>query len=170
MDYRMKLSGDKGHRTSALAKKWRWLVDWADFPISDYCCEVMKKQPAMRYEHKTGRKSFLGMMADESQLRKLVFVHKGCNQYIAKRPSSQPLLFWTKEDIWEYVRKYDVPYSEIYDKGVTRTGCMFCMFGIHREESPNRFERLRELHPKIYEFGMDYMGLRKVLRILDVPF
>lgn len=168
--YRSKLLGESGHRSSALAKKWRWLVYWADFPISDYCCEVMKKQPAMRYEHKTGRCSFLGTMADESQLRKFVFMNKGCNQYEAKRPSSQPMLFWTKKDVWEYIHKYNVPYSDIYDKGVERTGCMFCMFGIHKEKSPNRFERLAELHPKIYQFGLDYLGLRKVLKILDVPF
>lgn len=167
-EYRRKLLGAK-HRSSALPKKWRWLVYWADFPISGYCCDVMKKQPAQRYEHRTGRVSLLGTRAGESQLRTFVFLNKGCNQYDAKRPSSQPLLFWTKEDIWEYVKRYNLRYSAIYDKGATRTGCMFCMFGVHKEERPNRFEILKEIHPRLYEFGMNYLGLERVLGILNIP-
>lgn len=168
--YRSKLLGESGHRASALAKKWRWLVLWADFPISDYCCEVMKKQPAMRYEHRSGRVSLLGTMADESRLRTLTFMNKGCNQFQSKRPSSQPLMFWTKKDVWEYVYLHDLSYSPIYDMGVDRTGCMFCMFGIHKEKSPNRFERMRKTHPKLYKFGLEYLGLEKVLRTLNVPY
>lgn len=34
--------------------------------------------------------------------------------------------------------------------GCSRTGCMLCGFGCHLEKSPNRFERLKETHPKMY--------------------
>lgn len=168
-EFKSKLLGPTRPGSSSLAKKWRWLVDWADFPISGYCCEVMKKQPAQRYEHREGRCSLLGTRAEESRLRSFVFLNKGCNQFKAKRPSSQPLLFWTKRDIWEYIHKYDLPYSSIYDMGVERTGCMFCMFGVHQEKSPNRFERMKDTHPRLYTFGMEYLGLSRVLRILNIP-
>ena len=36
------------------------------------------------------------------------------------------------------------------------------MFGVHLEPHPNRFEQLRETHPKLYEYCM------KELR-LDIP-
>ena len=34
--------------------------------------------------------------------------------------------------------------------GCSRTGCMLCGFGCHLEKSPNRFEQLKETHPKMY--------------------
>ena len=36
--------------------------------------------------------------------------------------------------------------------GCNRTGCMFCLYGAHLEKGKSRFERLKETHPKIYEY------------------
>jgi 3'-phosphoadenosine 5'-phosphosulfate sulfotransferase (PAPS reductase)/FAD synthetase len=36
--------------------------------------------------------------------------------------------------------------------GCDRTGCIFCMFGCHLESTPNRFERIKETHPKQYDY------------------
>lgn len=36
--------------------------------------------------------------------------------------------------------------------GYKRTGCMFCMFGCHLEKEPNRFQRMKETHPRQYEY------------------
>lgn len=38
--------------------------------------------------------------------------------------------------------------------GCNRTGCMFCGYGCHLEKSPNRFEQMKETHPKQYEYIM----------------
>ena len=38
--------------------------------------------------------------------------------------------------------------------GCNRTGCMFCGYGCHIEKSPNRFEQMKETHPKQYEYIM----------------
>ena len=43
------------------------------------CCNVMKKEPAHRYEKETGRKAILGQMADESRLRTQQWLKNGCN-------------------------------------------------------------------------------------------
>lgn len=167
--FRGKLLGERKEGTSYLPKKWRWLVD-TDIKISGYCCRVMKRNPSVRYENRTGRKAFVGSTVDESRLRLMSYLKYGCNNYDAKRPSSQPLLIWTKEDIWEYVNVYNLLYSEIYDKGVERTGCMFCMFGVHMESYPNRFESLKRTHPKIYKFGMEYLGIKEVLDKLGIRY
>ena len=47
--------------------------------------------------------------------------------------------------------------------GANRTGCMFCMYGLHLEGHPNRFERMQQTHPKQYEYCMDKLGLRHVI-------
>ena len=36
--------------------------------------------------------------------------------------------------------------------GCNRTGCIFCMFGCHLEKEPNRFQRLKQTHPRQYEY------------------
>lgn len=38
--------------------------------------------------------------------------------------------------------------------GAKRTGCSMCGFGIHMEERPHRFDKLRERNPKEWEFYM----------------
>ena len=38
--------------------------------------------------------------------------------------------------------------------GCSRTGCMFCGYGCHLEKSPNRFEKMKETHPKQYDYIM----------------
>lgn len=90
----------------------------------------------------------------------------GCNAFDLKRPQSQPLAFWTEQDILHYIKKFDVPYCSVYgdivaddggeDKlkttGRKRTGCVFCAFGCHLEKEPNRFQQLKQTHPKLWNY------------------
>ena len=76
---------------------------------------------------------------------------------------STPMSFWLEQDVWDYLRKHGVPYCEIYNMGYERTGCMFCMFGLHMDKE-SRFERMKKTHPKLYEYCMDKLGLREVIR------
>ena len=151
-----------------LSKKWRFLVD-APFKISDKCCEVMKKRPLDTYVYETGRQPISGVMADDSRMRGYQYLKTGCNAFNAKKPMSKPLSVWKTEDVWTYLRGNSVPYSPIYDMGYDRTGCVFCAFGAQREESPNRFERLKETHPKLWSHCMDKLGMREVLEYVGVP-
>ena len=44
---------------------------------------------------------------------------------------------------------------ELKTTGCSRTGCMFCGFGCHLEKpGEGRFERMKETHPKIYDYVM----------------
>lgn len=142
--------------------KWKFLID-APFNVSHKCCNVMKKSPAKRYEKESGRLPILGTMTHESALRKTQWMKVGCNAFGGKRPRSAPLSFWTEQDVLEYIVKYEVPYAPIYGDikeengklrttGEDRTGCVFCMFGCHLEKAPNKFQRLKETHPKQYEY------------------
>ena len=36
--------------------------------------------------------------------------------------------------------------------GCSRTGCIFCGYGCHRDKGITRFQRLKETHPKLYEY------------------
>ena len=124
----------------------------------------MKKNPMKQYEKETGRMPIVATMACESRLRKEHWLIHGCNAFDAKRPRSQPMSFWTEQDVLEYIYTRQIPYASVYGDifigedgkyhttGAQRTGCMFCMFGCHLEKEPNRFQKLAETHPKIYDY------------------
>ena len=142
----------------------------------------MKKRPFRKFEKETGKKGFIATMASESRLRTNVYLKNGCNSFNSKNPYSMPLGFWTEQDILEYILTYNIPYSSIYGeikkdkKGKLyttreqRTGCMFCMFGCHLEKSPNRFERMKDSHPKQYDYCIYQLGCGKVLDFIGVKY
>jgi phosphoadenosine phosphosulfate reductase len=37
-----------------------------------------------------------------------------------------PLLTWTKKDVWSFIHKYDVPYNPLHDQGYPSIGCWPC--------------------------------------------
>lgn len=62
---------------------------------------------------------------------------------------------------------------EFYTTGVSRTGCMFCAFGAHMEKCPNRFQKMKETHPKQYDFCMrpkdrGGLGMAEVLDYIGI--
>lgn len=112
----------------------------------------------------------LGVMAGESNLREREYIRRGgCNSFQNNHIASYPISIWTEADIWDYLRKFKVPYCELYDNGYHRTGCMFCGFGAHIE-NVSRFEMLLKLHPKAYECFMNYKNndvtYREALRLV----
>ena len=165
----LRLHGGSNGKSFKVSEKWKYLID-APFKISDNCCEVMKKRPVKKYEKDTMRKPMTGEMAGESLLRKQRYLQHGCNGFNTSRPKSTPIGFWLEEDVWAYIRKFNVPYSSIYDTGVDRTGCMFCMYGIQFDGSPNRFHRMKETHPKHYDYCINKLGCGAVLDYIGIEY
>lgn len=173
-----------------ISEKWKFIVK-SDFNISDKCCEVMKKKPFKQYEKITGKIPFIGKLACESSKRTQDYLKQGgCSAFTNKRPKSEPLGFWVETDILEYIKSNNLEgellssvYGEIVLTGkgykttlCERTGCVFCAYGLHLEEN-DRFLRLKQTHPKLYDYcmgGGEYkegkwvpkngLGMRKVLK------
>ena len=211
--YRDKLLNHPDSRMR-ISERWKCLID-APFETSSKCCDVMKKNPVKRYGKATGRKPILATMASESRLRYRNWVQHGCNAFETKDPKSQPMSFWTEQDVLHYIKKFNVPYASVYGDivptskdeqiegqltafdvlndyettqlkttGANRTGCIFCMFGCHLEKEPNRFQMLKETHPRQYEYcinggemvdgkwqpSKEGLGLGKVLDYINVKY
>ena len=137
----------------------------ADFKISEKCCDIMKKKPLKKYAKTNSVDGwFLGTMASDSLLREKEYLQHNCNAW--SKNISTPLGFWTDRDIWEYIEKYDIKYSKIYDMGQTRTGCFTCHFG-HMLSKNDRYEEMRKTHPKLYDFSMNYCEMKKVIDFIN---
>ena len=45
-----------------------------------------------------------------------------------------PLLDWTTEQVWDYIRQNNVPYNALHDKGYTSIGCAPCTRAVETGE------------------------------------
>jgi 3'-phosphoadenosine 5'-phosphosulfate sulfotransferase (PAPS reductase)/FAD synthetase len=150
-----------------ISDDWKFLIN-APFKISDKCCSIMKKNPMILYEKESGNHAIIGIMATESIQRKKQYLQDGCNIFEKKHSSSRPLSFFFDTEIWQIINQYKLHYSSIYDLGYKRTGCMFCMFGIHLE-SPNRFQLMAKTHPKQYDYCMNKLGIKDIMKYMKQP-
>lgn len=172
---------EDGTKSQYDVSRYKFLLD-APFNISDKCCKVMKKRPARSYERKTRKKIILATMADESRLRKQRWLKYGCNAWDDKKQqSSNPMSFWTEQDVLTYIHTYNLAIADAYGQvvvkndgvdgqinmhdylgdyrgceyettGCKRTGCIFCMFGITQDK--DRFIRLAEQEPTLCDYVM----------------
>lgn len=147
----------------------------APFLVSDKCCYYLKEKPCDDWarEHKSA--PYLGLMASEHGRREKVLMQTGCNYYGKSRQRSAPFAIFSRDDLLRLALDLDVPVPEIYGKieegpdgllrttGAQRTGCSMCGFGIHLEERPHRFDKLRIRNEKEWRFWMYDMGWGKVL-------
>lgn len=158
--------------------KWLPLCNETRFLISNNCCSVMKKAPIKAYQSKNKVVPFIGTLAEESKLREQAWFKHGCNAFESKKPTSQPMSFWTEQDVLHYILDNGIEIASVYgdivatDKdgfgyeplpgvecqlkcsGCQRTGCIFCGFGAHLDKGETRFQRLAKTHPHQYEYCM----------------
>ena len=165
--------------------KYKKLID-APFKFSDQCCNIMKKKPAHIFNKESGLIPIIGTMACESVLRQKEWLRAGCNAFDNENPNSKPLSFWTEQDVLRYIKEFNIPYPSVYGEikqnekgeyyttGCDRTGCVFCGYGCHLRQD-HRFERLKETHPKLYEYCMKPwdkggLGMKEVLDYIGVKY
>lgn len=175
------LKDKNGNPSIYNCSKWKFLLD-APFKISNKCCNIMKKKPAHQYYKETGKKPIIATMAVESRLRTQQYLKQGCNGFKNKIPTSTPMAFWTEQDVLQYLYENKIPYASVYGEikidengkyyttRCKRTGCMFCGYGCHLEKEPNRFQMLKETHPKQYNYIINDLGFGKVLDFINVKY
>ena len=159
--------------------KWEFLLE-APFKISDECCNELKKKPFKKWEKENKKYPMMATMASEGGVRKEGYLKTGCNSF--KNGKSQPMGFWTEKDVLEYIVINNLEIASVYgdivknDKGLwettgeKRTGCVFCGFGCHLEKEPNRFQRLKQTHPNLYNYCINKLGMGEVLDYIGVKY
>lgn len=174
------INGITGKTKSQFNKeKWLPLAREAPFLVSHKCCAKMKKSPIHKYQTAHKYQPILATLAEESRVRKQGWIRHGCNAFDSASPKSQPMSFWTEQDVLAYIVKYNLPIASVYGDivsigadgneypaidisgkvqcnlkctGCQRTGCIFCAFGAHLEKGETRFQRLAKTHPRQYEY------------------
>ncbi|GHV53149.1 hypothetical protein FACS1894181_16810 [Bacteroidia bacterium] len=155
-----------------IAERWKFLID-APFDVTEKCCYFLKKKPFAKFQKQTGLYPIIGTMAGESRLRLQKWLQHGCNSFETNLMASYPMSIWTENDIWAYIRQFNLPYCFTYDIGIKRTGCLFCAFGCH-VKGDRHFYFLKGHKPKIYDHFMQMqnngVSYKKALQYLGIDF
>jgi phosphoadenosine phosphosulfate reductase len=89
----------------------------------EQCCHIRKVVPLQRALN--GKKSWItGLRRDQSQARQTL-------EPEAWDPANglikiNPLIDWTNDDVWAYIKAHDVPYNALHDRGYPSIGCAPC--------------------------------------------
>ena len=64
-----------------------------------------------------------------------------------------PIIDWTNDEVWEFIKEYNVPYCCLYDEGFKRIGCIGCPMGSvkKRQYELDRYPKYKALYLKAFE-------------------
>ena len=68
--------------------------------------------------------------------------------YRTRATTVNPIIDWTDEEVWEFIKEYNVPYCELYDRGYKRLGCIGCPLTGAKEQKKEfeRYPKYKELY------------------------
>jgi phosphoadenosine phosphosulfate reductase len=115
--------------------------------LNRWCCQIYKEGGG------DGLFKIIGVRAAESPRRA-----KQWKQVVANRRKGHilcPILYWTDNDVWQFIKERSLPYCCLYDEGFNRLGCIGCPIsgtkGVERDfKRWPGFERLWKIGIKAY--------------------
>ena len=131
------------------------------------CCGIRKIAPLRRTL--AGYRAWItGLRREQSATRRDLEVSSWDDNYGLQK--FNPMLEWTTEQVWDYIRDHRVPYNKLHDRGYTSIGCAPCTratspgedaragrwwweldtakeCGIHLDPTTGRMQRTRVVSP-----------------------
>jgi phosphoadenosine phosphosulfate reductase len=114
------------------------------------CCHIRKVEPLGRAL--SGQKAWIvGLRQEQSVTRQdLSPIEWDDNNGLIR---IAPLATWSNDEVWEYIRKHDVPYHSLHEQGFPSIGCAPCTRAISAGEDV-RAGRWWWEHPDHKECGL----------------
>lgn len=109
-----------------------------------WCCEKFKESrtPA-------GNVMIFGVRAAESARRakawKEVTAHTKTGCYVIA-----PILSWSDSEVWQFIKGKNIPYSELYDEGMKRLGCVGCPMASNKAKEFQRWPHFGRMWKKLF--------------------
>ena len=135
---------------------FRMMVDDMHMPpsrVARWCCKEYKES-----SHGNAVAVF-GIRAEESANRakrwKIWTPYRGGSWVL------NPILYWSADNVWQYIRENNIPYCSLYDEGFDRLGCIGCPMGRKKQRLQQfaRWPRYEALWKKAFrEIWESYHG------------
>jgi phosphoadenosine phosphosulfate reductase len=135
-------------RTGKQVTMWSLIAKYG-FPTRHmrFCCERLKeaagrnaycilgirwaesaKRKTSRFIHEIGGYTMM-TNNDNEAMRRMTEHCMRKNKYMLN-----PIIDWTDDEVWEYIRERGLPYNPLYDQGHKRVGCIGCPMRANRKE------------------------------------
>lgn len=126
-------------------KKTMWkLIEENGMPptrLIRYCCRILKEGGG------AGRHVVVGLRWEESARRQKRRMIEACFKDDRKF-YVHPILDWTTEDVWKYIKQNHLPYCKLYDEGWERIGCILCPMNRNRTREATRWPHYKHMYIK----------------------
>jgi len=111
-----------------------------------WCCTKIKENPSniIPIKHR-----ILGIRAEESFARAK---YERIN-YVKDQIHYYPIYHWKEWQIWEFIKKYELPYPKMYDEGFNRIGCVIC------PNHQNHHEQYKIRYPNHFKCFEKYVNI-----------
>jgi len=104
---------------------------WSRTP--DQCCQLRKIEPLTRVLK--GYAAWItGIRRDQAPARAGAGLVEWDQKFNLVK--FNPLAKWKAEDVWGYIKVYDVPYNELHDRNYPSIGCTHCTAPVMPGEDP----------------------------------
>ena len=83
------------------------------------------------------------LINDSDESRRMI---ESC--YKRHKTSVNPIIDWTTQDVWDFIKGNDIPYCSLYDEGFQRIGCIGCPMAQRRgrEKEFARYPKYRNAY------------------------
>ena len=129
------------------------------------CCAVRKMEPLRRALVAKGA-WITGLRRAQSVTRNAVALEEFDAAY--GLPKFNPLVAWSDDDVWDYLRAHGVPYNALHDRGYPSIGCAPCTRAVGPGEDV-RAGRWWWEAPELKECGLHVDSVRAVPRTSNTP-
>lgn len=115
------------------------------------CCEVRKILPLKRAL--AGKKAWVtGLRGEQADSRADMQAVEDDKAFGIKK--FNPLIMWTEQDVWDYIKSNDVPYNALHDQFYPSIGCAPCTRAISVGEDPRAGRWWWEQEDAVAECGL----------------
>lgn len=134
--------------------------------VARYCCDVLKesggrgrvvvtgvrwaesaKRKANRHLVDIGKMSKQGFYNDDNDdARRAVE-----NCYRKRTTTVNPIIDWSDEEVWEFIRLRGIKYCSLYDNGFKRIGCIGCPLSGNQEKEFLAYPKYKQIYLHAFE-------------------
>ncbi len=118
------------------------------------CCQVRKLAPLRRAL--SNKAAWLTGLRREQAVTRATLQRMEWDE-LHGMPKFNPLVDWSEQDVWDYIREFDVPYNRLHDEGYPSIGCAPCTRAISKGEDI-RAGRWWWENPETKECGLHTKG------------
>ena len=124
-----------------------------------YCCQELKEYggvgrfviTGVRWAESAKRKNMRNLAEEHTKSGKRRMstdnvsdapMFKFCYDYHKK--ILNPIIDWANEEVWEFIKDYNVPYCELYDRGFKRIGCIGCPMSTKAKQELDAYPKIKK--------------------------